>query len=129
MGDLYIIGYNTFMEINYAFSTDMLYSRTELITNDNLRYNMVDFAKGKIYLVSIYDLGQSYSAQVSFYDTRENRESIVRVNTEKYNEIMCKFLVNTYGDLSKDIRDGILKVVNQNNLNKITIEELLLQYA
>jgi len=117
------------MEINYAFSDSILYSRTELITNDNLRYNMVDFAKGNIFIISVYDLGNSYSAQVSSYNTREKCESVVRVNTEKYNEIMSKFLVNTYEELQKEIRDGILKTINNNTLNKITIEELILQYA
>ena len=48
---------------------------------------------------------------------------------EKYNEIMSKFLVNTYEDLQKEIRDGILKTINNNTLNKITMEELILQYA
>ena len=117
------------MEINYAFSDSILYSRTELITNDNLRYNMVDFAKGNIFIISVYDIAESYSAQVSFFNTREKAESVVRVNTEKYNDIMSKFLVNTYDDLQKEIRDGILKTINNNTLNKITMEELILQYA
>jgi hypothetical protein len=42
---------------------------------------------------------------------------------------MSKFLVNTYEDLQKEIRDGILKTINNNTLNKITMEELILQYA
>ena len=117
------------MEIIYAFSDSMLYSRTELLTSDNYRYNAVDFAQGKIHLITIYPLGNSYSAQVSYFDTRSNTESVVRVNTERYNEIMSKFLVNTYGELSKDIRDGILKTINNNTLNKISMEELLLSYA
>ena len=117
------------MEINYAFSDSILYSRTELITNDNLRYNMVDFAKGNIFIISVYDIAESYSAQVSFFNTREKAESVVRVNAEKYNDIMSKFLVNTYDDLQKEIRDGILKTINNNTLNKITMEELILQYA
>jgi hypothetical protein len=117
------------MEINYAFSDSILYSRTELITNDNLRYNMVDFAKGNIFIISVYDIAESYSAQVSFFNTREKAESVVRVNTEKYNDIMSKFLINTYDDLQKEIRDGILKTINNNTLNKITMEELILQYA
>jgi hypothetical protein len=117
------------MEINYAFSDSILYSRTELITNDNLRYNMVDFAKGKIFIISVYGIAESYSAQVSFFNTREKAESVVRINTEKYNDIMSKFLVNTYDDLQKEIRDGILKTINNNTLNKITMEELILQYA
>jgi hypothetical protein len=90
---------------------------------------MVDFAKGNIFIISVYDIAESYSAQVSFFNTREKAESVVRVNTEKYNDIMSKFLVNTYDDLQKEIRDGILKTINNNTLNKITMEELILQYA